>query len=353
MIRAAVALCLLASCTHTTELLEPHKRADGGGPVDAASNTPRDGGGSAAPDAIANADGNASPTDDAIDAREAGIKLRYDFCPTRIDVYGGINMQLAGCGGSQRIPSPIESGYFSPGASEYDGTVAGRLLARIEGDPELEPLFGSAWIVRSCAGAGETLSQVAPPISEDACGPDSPDSTGQWLASCASEPAPVVLLSAGMFDDACHGGGPDSDQPDDPTTYVKHFAQRMDAFLASRNPGLALVGPMTEWTDAPPYAQNNESGCRWKRPDWDELGLQTWSDTRADTVDVELVPDLHAEFQEHNKCCLILAGSCSTNWFSRDSQNPEMVNCDGAQAIVDLWYSRLKATLLAREFRCP
>jgi hypothetical protein len=280
-----------------------------------------------------------------------GVTPSYDFCPTRIDVYGGVNMQSAGCGGSQLTPSPIESGYFAPGAPDYDATVAGRFLARLVGDPDLEPLFGSAWTVRSCAGFGETLSQMAPPIAEDACGPDSPESGGQWLASCSSDPAPVLLLSAGMLDDACHGGGPDSSEQDDPTTYVQHYAQRMNAFLTSRNPRLALVGPTTEWTDAPPYTQNSDPGCRWQRPDWDELGLQQWSETRPGTV--EVVPDLHTEFREHNMCCQILGGSCATSWFSRDPQHPEFTNCDGTQAIVDLWYSLLKSTLLAGNFHCP
>ena len=38
-----------------------------------------------------------------------------------------------------------------------------------------------------------------------------------------------------------------------------------------------------------------------------------------------------------------------TNFFSE----PGVVNCEGAQPIVDRWYQSLKAFLLARAFVCP
>ena len=353
MIRAFVLLCFLAGCTQSTELLKPREGADAAVFHDTIANAARDDGASRDRDANAVGDRGASADGGAPEMCTGDAKPQRGFCPTRIDVYGGINMQLAGCGGSELTPAPVESGYFSPGTPDYDGTVAGRLLARLTGDPDLEPLFGSTWTVRSCAGSGETLSQVTSSLAEDDCGPGSPNNAGQWLASCDIDPAPVLLFSAGMLDDACHGGGPDSGEPDDAATYVRHYARRMDGFLASRNPGLAIVGPLTEWTDAPPYTQDSQSGCQWQRPDWDELGLQHWSETRADGNDVEVVPDLHVDFRNHSKCCQILGGSCSTNWFNRDSKNPEVANCDGAQAIVDFWYSRLKMALLARDFRCP
>jgi hypothetical protein len=281
-------------------------------------------------------------------ATEVGKQPRYDFCPTRIDIYGGVNVQLVGCGGSQRIPVPVENGYFSPGSPGYDSTVAGRLLARLSDDPDLVPIFGTTWTVRSCAGPGETLSRLAP-LSEGACAPDPSDDP--WLGVCKNDPAPILLFAAGMTDDACHGGEQDAKPTDDLASYLQHYAQRMDAFLASRNPSLAILGPSTEWTAAPVA---DEAGCQWQRPDWDEVGLQHWLAGLADSqTSVVPVADLHDDFRAHNKCCANLGFSCSTNWLVRDPGNPEMVNCDGAQAIVDFWYSRLKETLLAREFLCP
>ncbi len=316
MTRTLLVLCLLVGCTESTELFQQHKDAS-------------------------SADGAARP--------------EHDFCPTRIDVYGGINMQLAGCGGAAPTDATREKGYFSPGAPDYDSTVAGRLLARLTDDPDLVPIFGSTWSVRSCAGPGQTLSQLTPPLSEDDCAVDGGTEGGTWQTSCVGDPAPVLLFSAGMLDDLCHGGGPDSSAKDDPATYVRHYAQRMASFLASRKPGLAMVGPLTEWTEAPPYTDSTPATCDWPRPQWDEQGLQAWvesaSGAQGVAVDVEIVPDLHAEFRDHGKCCQILDGSCSTNWFSHDSQ--EVASCDGAQAIVDFWYARLKAALLARDFVCP
>ncbi len=323
MTRPLLVLCLLAGCTESTELLEQRK--------DAATT--------------------------AHDARlgDGAPRPKDDFCPTRIDVYGGINMQLAGCGGGAPTDAPLENGYFFPGAPDYDSTVAGRLLARLTGDPDLVPIFGPAWTVRSCAGPGQTLSQLASPLSEDDCGVDGLGEGGSWQKSCVSDPAPVLLFSAGMLDDLCHGGGPDSSAQDDPTTYVRHYVQRMESFLASRTPRLAMVGPMTEWTEAPPYADNDPAACEWQRPQWDEQGLQSWAESvpgaQGDAFDVEAVPDLHDEFRDHSKCCQILDASCSTNWFSYGSQ--EVASCDGAQAIVDFWYARLKTALLARDFACP
>jgi|GEM_PF-3180057 hypothetical protein len=334
MIRSLAVLCLLAGCTHSTELLSPIEPRTGvktGTVVEAGT--------------VADAD--ASPPDDA------GARSLRPFCPTSIDVYGSINLQLPGCGGPEGTNASVENGYFSPGTTDYDATLAGRLLARLTDDPDLVPLFGQTWTVRSCAGPGETLSQLAPPIPEDACGGDSPATTGEWLTSCTADPAPVLLFSAGMLDDACHGGGPDSGEPDDPATYQKHYAQRMDAFLASRIPRLALVGPMTEWTAPPASAQFPQFECVWARPDWDEQGLQYWTETHDATVEVEVVPDLHADFREHHICCRSLGGSCSTDWFSRGPRNSGFVNCDGAQALVDFWYSHLKATLLASDYQCP
>ena len=73
------------------------------------------------------------------------------FCPTRIDVYGGTNTELAGCGGPGPTQQVGAAGFFSPGTSDYDATLAGRLQARLVADPDLLPVFGEGWKVRSCS----------------------------------------------------------------------------------------------------------------------------------------------------------------------------------------------------------
>ena len=166
-----------------------------------------------------------------------------------------------------------------------------------------------------------------------------------------NDPAPVLLLAAGMLDDGCHGGRPDSSHPDDPATYSLHYGRRLDAFLASRDARLALVGPATEWTLAPPLANDGSWTCDWQRPQWDEMGLQGWAASSTDAPNTVMVPDLHTEFFDHSRCCQGQDSSCSTNWFGHST--PEIANCDGAQAIVDFWYTQLKTALLARDFQCP
>jgi hypothetical protein len=77
--------------------------------------------------------------------------------------------------------------------------------------------------------------------------------------------------------------------------------------------------------------------------------LDLWAQTLADNHSVSLVPDLHRDFQRHNHCCTLLGLDCDTNF----SSGLGVVNCDGAQAIVDLWYQNLKALLLAQNYGCP
>ena len=301
MKRAAFCLlCLLPACTRTTELLGP------------------------APTALS-------------------------YCPTTIDVYGGSNVSLLGCGGPQLAPAPLEDGYLAPGTPDYDASLAGRIYARLVYDPELFPRFGSSWKVRSCSAPGASLSHLAPAMPEDDCGPDSPNGAGTLLDICANNPAPLLLLSAGMLDDRCHGGGPDSSEADDPTTYAQHFASRLDSFLTARHPNAVLVGPTTEWTATPVHGVSSFAECTWTRPDWDVGGLDLWEQHRADSPSLSLVPDLHRDFQRHNHCCTLLGLDCDTNF----SSVLGVVNCDGAQAIVDLWYQDLKALLLARNYTCP
>ncbi|HEX7507730.1 MAG TPA: hypothetical protein VF550_13215 [Polyangia bacterium] len=300
MMRALCLLCFLPACTRTTEMLGP------------------------------------APT-------------THSYCPTTIDVYGGSNVSLLGCGGPHLAPDPLQDGYFAPGTPDYDATLAGRIYARLVYDPDLIPRFGSSWKVRSCSAPLASLSQLTPPLPEDDCGPNSPSGAGALLDICANDPAPLLLLSAGMLDDRCHGGGPDSSEADDPTTYARHLASRLDSFLPARHPNTALVGPTTEWTATPVHDVSFAAGCTWTRPDWDIAGLRQWKPSRTDSLSVSLVADLHGAFQRHNHCCGLLDLACDTNF----SSGLGVVNCDGAQAIVDLWYQNLKALLLAQNYGCP
>jgi len=192
--------------------------------------------------------------------------------------------------------------------------------------------------------------QLAPALSKDSCGPDSPSGAGTFLGVCANRPAPILLLSAGMLDDRCHGGGPDSSEADNPAAYSQHFASRLDSFLTVRQTSFVLVGPTTEWMPAPLHGVSSEAGCTWTRPDWDGSGLDLWRLNRTYKGSVSLVADLHSDFQRHNHCCKLLDLACDTNF---SSEVGGVVNCDGAQAIVDFWYQDLKALLLAGDYDCP
>jgi hypothetical protein len=169
------------------------------------------------------------------------------------------------------------------------------------------------------------------------------------LGMCANQPAPLLLLSAGMLDDGCHGGGPDSSAADDPTTYDSHFATRLDAFLTARHPQAALVGPTTEWTSKSIHGISFAAECAWTRPDWDISGLDLWIQKRSNAFGLSRVADLHCEFQRHTHCCKIFDVDCEKDFLAE----PGVVNCDGAQTIVDLWYQSLKALLLAHDYVCP
>jgi hypothetical protein len=291
------------------------------------------------------------------------------FCPTTIDVYGGINMALVGCGGPSQGPSPIEGGFGGPrgpdaGAREYANTMAGRLQARLVADPDLVPVFGANWQVRSCAAPIETLPTLVAPLAEDSCGEDEPAQMGTLTNICSTQPAPLLLLSAGALDDRCHGGGPDSSAADDAATFADHFAQRLDTLLGNRNPQMAIVGPQTEWQAQQSSIGGGQIGptgggptgrpsCTWQRPEWAELGIETWRTAHPERSDVVLVDDLHEEFKRHSACCQSLGVTCDTSWFSSSGPTQEAVNCDGAQALVDFWYDQLKTQLLARRFQCP
>jgi hypothetical protein len=316
-----------------------------------------------------------SPETSPADAQAATDTAVLAYCPTTIDVYGGANMALVGCGGTSQGPLPIEGGfadqrYSDAGTREYANTMAGRLQARLLDDPDLVPTFGRAWQVRSCATPMETLSTLVAPLSDDACGSEEQAPMGTLADICSDQPAPLILVSAGALDDRCHGGGPDSSLADDPATFALHFAQRLEALLASRGPKTAIVGPQTEWyplegqggpsggpaggpVGGPTGGSAGRQGCAWQRPEWASLGLAAWRTSHPDAEDVTLVGDLHDDFKMHSACCQALSVSCDTNWLSSSGPGQGVVNCDGAQALVDFWYASLKAHLLAHRFACP
>jgi hypothetical protein len=231
------------------------------------------------------------------------------------------------------------------------------LADRLAGDPDLTEQFGLQWVVRSCAGAAETLSQLASPLAEDSCGYDSPPEDGRYQEICSQAPAPVLLLAASMLDDGCHGGGSNPFQVNDEASYSRHFQQRLQTFLESRRPKSALVGNRTEWTDAPtsfmPGVGGGGDGCWWERPEWEERALASWNPSVVDGTEVMLVGDRHQEFKRHHSCCRELKVGCAGSWFVAANQKIGAVNCDGAQEIVNLWYEALKDWLLANDFDCP
>ena len=276
----------------------------------------------------------------------AAAGASYPFCPTTIDVYGGANVALVGCGGRPALPMPAEDGYFTPGESDYDSTLAGRLQARLAGDPQLTPRFGSAWTVRDCAAEAESLVTLAPPLPGDACGPG-PAPQGP-LPACLAHPAPLVVLVADASDDHCHGGGPGSIAPDDPDGYARHLAQRLGDFVDARLPQLLLVGPETAWR--PADSSGSPAACAWQRLDWDRAGVAQWSAGRAG---VTLEGDLQDTFEQHGPCCHALGVVCAPSWFVAGPKGATRVSCDGAQALVDFWYARLSAALLGNRFACP
>jgi hypothetical protein len=326
-------LLLVLGCTRSTELLPPGDDASIDRPVPADVYVPAD---------------RDAPADSFVP--DTGPPRRhYPFCPTTIDVYGGTNFLFPVVGGPQSPMADPKAGLVGSENQGYDQTLAGRLAARLEDDADVVPALGSTWTVRSCAGMGETLSQLSPPLDADACGRNSPFRDDRYLNACSQNPAPVLLIAASMLDDRCHGGGPDSDALDDPATYQDHYHQRLNAFLGSRTPHFALVGTRTEWTDvSSPFTM---SSCRWTRPDWERDALALWKD-RPLGIEVESVGDLNDQFKHHHRCCRELdPGPCGSNWFDRWMS--DAVNADGAQQIVNLWYDALKHWLLSSDFDCP
>ena len=303
------------------------------------------------------------PADAATPPDGAGVDAppsrTFNFCPTTMDVYGGLNVALVGSGGLGMIPPPIDAGYFKPGSADYDATLAGRLQARLAADPDLVARFGSTWKVRSCAANTQTLASLGAPIPADQCAMDSPQMMGMAMQTCLQSPARVALLVADDFDDRCHGGGRDSMQPDDMATYVQHFVARIDSFLQARQPPLFLLGPETEWhaplpppniMPPPPF---DPGSCRWMRPAWGRMAVMRWQTMHGNGPNVFVFPDAQEQFKPHHRCCMALGIPCQPNWFAMAPTPGEAVDLDGAQAVVDIWYARVKDVLLNNQFTCP
>ena len=68
---------------------------------------------------------------------------------------------------------------------------------------------------------------------------------------------------------------------------------------------------------------------------------------------IRVVGDLQDQFIQHHRCCATLGMTCQAPWFNMNPMGEAQVNCDGAQAIVDFWYARLKESLLGNDFQCP
>jgi hypothetical protein len=283
---------------------------------------------------------------------DAGAQ-RFAFCPTTVDVYGGLDVLLPGCGGARDVPMPLSAGLFLPGDPGYDATLAGRLQARLAADPDLTPRFGTSWTVRACAAPFADMTALVAPLAGDECGPDAPPRMGTLTDLCSAAPAPLALLLFDGTPDRCHGGGPDSMEPDDEAGYDAHAAARLDALLAARGPALLLAGPRTEWRPAPLDPMMPGDRCLFPRGDWDRGGLDAWRAAHPDDGAVLVEPDLHDESKRHHPCCGPLGLPCDTSWYGYGPAPPSSLNCDGAQALVDFWYARLKQLLLANSFACP
>jgi len=279
--------------------------------------------------------------------------LDYAFCPTRIDVYGGAAVSFAGCGGEDAPLGADAGGGLSGGDGGYGRTLAGRLMARLSADPELAAKLGSpGWRVRSCARAGATMGTYASAVPPGEC--SAGGATGATLGLCADDPAPLVLISASNATDRCHGGGTDSNAPEeDETGFADHWRFRMSNFLASRgSAGFVMVAPQHEWHGQP--GTEDAGGCAWRRPAWNGTGAGAWRAQNRSARGVRLVGTLQGTFQAHHPCCSALGVSCAEDWFRADAGGDGWVQfgCEGADALVDFWFAEVKAFLINNRFTC-
>ncbi len=297
----------------------------------------------------------------------------YAVCPTTIDVFGYSNVAFTFCGGFNfpSFPSDeeIAPGIFLPGFDRYDATLAGQLQARVLDDEELTGRFGTDWVIRSCAVGGGTLHNFVDEGVEEPgqCLPIGGEG-GLYSAMCTQDPADTILLGATHANDWCHGGGTDSPPDvadDDPTAFQEHFVALLTRFLEDRQPGMALVSPMSEWHGQYQGTIDEPEGCFWTRPEWNRTAPAMWkSDPPTGlSTDPIFIGDIQDEFKRHHDCCTHLEGvSCAEDsWFSNPPEEEQLnmgdgwthFGCDGAEAVTDLWFAELKAALMNNTFDCP
>ena len=273
----------------------------------------------------------------------------YAFCPASIDVFGGQDAVLQGCGG---LPSALsDQGQFEPGDAGYDASLAGRLRARLLADPLVTARFGTLpWKVRSCARPGTMGSfvRVVPPAE---CG--NGGNTGDDAILCTADPAPLVLFSATNVLDRCHGGGLDSTYDDDEAGYADHWRARFEEFRAERDAGFILVSPEADWHGQGLPGAN----CGWSRIAWNSSGSAHWRALNPSADSVRRIGELHSTFERHHPCCAERDAGCEESWFPEDAgaglDGWTTFDCRGADAVVELWYQELRGFLLNNRFRCP
>lgn len=277
---------------------------------------------------------------------------RFAFCPTSIDVFGYSNVFFQGCGGAAVPSADLPSGSYRPGTRGYDATLAGMLLQRVMADPELVARFGSDWQIRSCASGGGTLATFVDEEPAGSCGER--DRTARYRAMCTDTPAPIVLFSANDVTNLCHGGGMD-DVADNEEGFARDWTARFEEFRTDRRPELLFVSPQHEWHGEQGGSLARSEACTWSRPAWNRSGYELWRRTHPEAREVVLVPDLQAEFQRHHPCCAMLGVECAEGWFGPGPGEGDgwvHFGCLGAEALIEHWFTELRAYLLSHEFTC-
>jgi len=298
--------------------------------------------------------------------------VHYDFCPTKIDVFGYSNVANVSCGGyvfpEPADPAELAVGYFEPGNQRYAATLAGMLQDRILLDDELIERFGEEWLVRSCSTGGALMRSFVDNVPEEPSGCELPGGSGNLTIMCSHAPAPLALYVANNVSDWCHGGGTDSPpccEEDDPDTYAEHWVMLLEEFVQTRPLQLLLVSPQHEWHGQLQGSMEEPQTCEWLRPEWNRLGQARWTDDppQGMPLDPLFVGDMQDEFKRHHPCCEVLQDvDCDEeSWFLPEAgEGPEgegdgwtHFGCDGAEALADFWFDELKAVLTDNEFTCP
>ncbi len=176
--------------------------------------------------------------------------------------------------------------------------------------------------------------------------------TGRNVTMCTNDPAPVILYSANDVTDTFHGGGLGA-QPDDPETYARHWTDRFEEFRQARQPAALLVSPQHEWHGEQTGALGGDpEDCTWQRPAWNRRGLERWRAENPTATEVVDVGDLQDEFKQHHACCDVLGVACLESWFDQGDGWVHF-DCQGADALEEMWFGALRGYLLAHAFTCP